>query len=207
MTLAAALLRVALALPGIYYAPGDTRAPTVEQRRAFLATVAYAISSASERATCSGPWQDADRTVCTRIWHGAPDELAAILLAIGYDESRLDERVAAGLCPVYVACSRSNLRARSVWEIEHSAAVDDDAWRQLVGVEVVPVSEAAWTAARIVVLSRGQCAHHGRDWLEATLSGYASGMHCSWSRAPQRASLVVALLYRVRAWRASHRIE
>jgi hypothetical protein len=206
MTLASAILRVALALPGIYYSPGDTRAPTAEQRRAFLATVAYAISSAAERATCSGPWQEADATICRRTWHGAPDELAAILLAIGYDESRLDERVAAGLCPVYVACSRSNLRARSIFEIEHSEAVDNDAWRQLVGVEVVPVSEAAWTAARIVVLSRGQCGH-GRDWLEGTLSAYARGMHCSWSRAPQRASLVVALLYRVRAWRASHRTD
>jgi hypothetical protein len=169
--------------------------------------VAYAISSAAERATCSGPWQDADATVCRRIWHGAPDELAAILLAIGYDESRLDERVAAGLCPVYVACSRSNLRARSVWEIEHSEAVDADTWRQLVGVEVVPVSEAAWMAARIVVLSRGQCGH-GRDWLLGTLSAYARGGNkCDWSRAPQRASLVVALLYRVRAWRASRRVD
>lgn len=181
MSLAAAVLVALTALPRPWCASAQL-CPDADTDARHLVTTSYSIASAAERATCSGPWAEADATVCVRVWPGSAPELAALLIAVGYHESRFDERVALGLCPLW-GCSPGWRRARSMWAIEHSQAVSADTWAGLLGLDLVAVSESAWTAARILALSRGHCAARTADWCEGTVSGFASGQACRWSGA------------------------
>ena len=199
MTLAAAILAVLVGLPAPACPPRATCAsPAV--RAEHLRRVAYAIASASERATWTGPWAAADATIGRRVWPGSAEELAAVLVTTGYWESRFSVAVQAGRC-LESGCGPRWRLAHSDWQIEQSAAVSPALWRSLRGLGEVPISDAAWTSARLLALSRGHCAAHARDWVEPTLSGYAIGSACSWSGAARRVPMVWSVLYRLRRLR------
>lgn len=199
MTLAAAILAVLASLPRVYCAPG-TSCPSDAVRATHDARVAYAVASASERATCTGPWALADKTVCTRLWPGEAPELAAALVTTGYFESRFSVAVAAGGCAPS-GCGPRWWAAHSNWQIEQSAVVPRDVWERLVGLAPVPIEDAAWTAARIMALARGHCAPHSVHWVEPTLAGYATGNACRWKGARVRVGMVWSVLYRLRRMR------
>lgn len=193
--LAAALLAAALHLPG---AGADAT-----DRAGWLSRVALATGDAAHRATCSGPWAAADETVCEPIWPDKdPVPLAALILAEGYEESRLLERIQAGRCGPD-ECDAAKARngqvfhlARSLWQIQASGPVTRADWWGLVGTDDRALGDAAWTAARVLTSSRGRCAPAKGRYLEPTIAAYATGYACGWAPARKRAWLVE----RVEGW-------
>lgn len=204
MPLAQAVLAVLLALPAPYCPPRAT-CSTETQHRAHLEVVARAIAGAADRATCSGTWSQAADDVCQPLWPGSARELAAVLVAVGWWESRLSWRVQAGRCP-WSGCSRWNRRAHSIWQVERSPAVSATLWRGIVGTRPVQVQEAAWTAARLLALARGRCGHR-RAWLPATISGYATGARCHWAGVGGRVWMGRQVETRLLLWRTHGRRE
>lgn len=182
-----AILSVLLSLP----VPRDGEPADARAER--LVTIAEAITSATNEATCSGAWSRSDW--CRTVWGGTRAELAALLIVQAYRESGLALRVHAGDC-LPTECDARRLpgggiehQAVGLWQLHRSAYVPEPLWRELAGVEPVPTFLAARSAARILASGRAWCARSGGDPLEATLSAYATGGRCSWVGAPRRAAM------------------
>jgi len=195
--LASAILTVLLSLSPAY-CPPSAACTTPAQRHAHLAVVSRAIARASQRATCTGIPDP-----CHRIWPGTPRELAAVLVAIGFWESRFSRRVQAGKCP-WSGCTRWNRRAHSDWQIESSPAVSRPLWRAIVGLGQSHVDLAAWTSARLLGLARGRCGHHAH-WMARTVSCYATGSSAHWPGADRRARMAWWVGWRLARMRALRR--
>lgn len=193
-----ALIAAATALPG-----AGSDAP---DRSAWLADVARSIESAAYHATCSGPWAEADETICKAVWPKSQlPELAGLLLTTGYYESRLLKRIAAGRCR-RDECDATKLpdgrvwhRARGLYQIQNSGLLPSGEWARLAGVREVPMHRSAYAAARILAASRARCARFGgSDAFVATLSGYGTGMSCSWRGAKPRADMAKRIAAKIR---------
>ena len=183
MPLATAILTVLLSLPSAWCPPHATACTTPSQRRQHLGRVSLAITRAADGATCTGQPEP-----CRRVWPGTPRELAGVLVAVGFWESRFSRRVQAGLCP-WSGCTRWNRRAHSDWQIEASPAVSRPLWRAIVGLGQSHVDLAAATSARLLALARGRCGRGPGGWMRRTISGYASGTTCTWSGVGGRARM------------------
>lgn len=153
MTLAEAVLVAMMHLA----CPRDEPA---EQCRPWRALVAEAIADAAERATCTSEWSEPR---CDPVWHGAADELAALLVEVGYHESGFRRRIQAGQCRAdecdAVRRGGRTVRhlARSMWQLHVSPRIPGypgdvprEAWLACTGTEYEHVLTAAQAAARVL---------------------------------------------------------
>jgi len=117
VSLVTAILAALLSLP-----PSSTP-ESVQDRSARLGTVAEAIDSVAR----------------------SPEEAAA-LIVIGYEESRLDPLVHAGLPhPIW---TQDRGRARSLWQLHRSGLVRD--WDTIAGTDLDATTRAARDALRVL---------------------------------------------------------
>ncbi len=212
--LAASVLAVALGLsPSTRPVKTDPGAAQAE-REAFLTVLADGIGAAAEEYTCTGFWSGSED--CRRLWPGAPEELAALELTLGWWESKLDPEIQAGRCPVWgpaptqITCDGRLVGAvRPRWMrgiaqqtrwglvVHESVTVfqlkprTQHRYDEVTGTEPVPVYEASREAARILSGFRRNCRTH--DWLTCVITSYAGSI--TFRQAPAR----VATFWRVHA--------
>jgi len=163
-------------------------------RDARMATIATAIVEASNEATCHG--RDAE---CKPAWPGTREELAALLVTLGWYESRFARHVHANQCKPF-ECDETIIRdpktgritrryfaARSPWQVHWSGPTRAH-WKKIRGLDLDSTRHAARAATAVLVGARGKC-----RTLEGTIANYATGRSCKWSQAKQRARKVHAI--------------
>jgi hypothetical protein len=177
----AIVLTMLLALPPAHE---DRNEPNRVER---LSVIADAVAQSVDRATCEG------YSPCTPIWTGAPRDLAALVVTVGWWESRFARNVHAGKCRPY-QCDAVRMpggyvvhRARSPWQLQRTSWAES-VWTKLEGVELVETRNAAWTATRILAEGSRRC-----QSVSGTVGWYACG-RCSWSGGPRRAATVRKLV-------------
>lgn len=156
MSLADLVLRWELSQP-VYHEDRDPR--LAGTKRAQLAMIAEAIADAAERTK----------------WPGPPEELARLVEAVGYGETRYSLRIHGGECRPH-ECDRG--RAHGPWQQHPSARVPQEVWEQLEGVDPAATRLAALTAARALSAARYSCRSlekRAGDWLALTLQAYGRG--------------------------------
>ena len=176
MSLSTSVMTLLLALPPSY-------ADQDEQNRSErIETIASAIAQATSRACCTGAYASDE---CSRLWAGSEESLAALIVTKGWWESRFALNVHRGECKAY-ECDAVKLangtiihRARTPWQFQRTA-FSDPMWDVMVGTELEPTRNAAWTAARILSHGMKSCRN-----VEGAIAWYATG-RCSWSRAKDR---------------------
>jgi hypothetical protein len=181
MSLPDILLAILLSLPSAHL---DRETP--EQREARMGVVATAMADASLRATCEGDWEGSD--ICKRIWPRSRDELAYLLLTIGFWESRFAQNIHAGTCKPW-QCDPSRMpdgrlyhKARSIWQLQWIRHTTRRQWLAIAGVTQVPTTEAAWIAS--VRLSRG---YRSCRTIRGAIGVYSgSRFQCRWPGAYKR---------------------
>ncbi|MHA2066784.1 MAG: hypothetical protein ACXABY_20635 [Candidatus Thorarchaeota archaeon] len=181
MSLYDILLVILLSLPAAH---SDTE--TVEQREARMAVVATAISDASLRATCEEDW--ADSTICKRVWPETREELAYLLVTIGFWESRFARNVHANKCkpwecdPSKTLDGRLYHKSRSIWQLQWNRDVSRSQWNSIRGVSLVSTTEAAWIASYRLSQTYRKC-----RTITGAIGGYSgSRFYCRWPGAHKR---------------------
>jgi hypothetical protein len=164
-------------------------------RRVRLRHTAEAVSDATARATCVGPWATVD---CKRIWKRSRSELAAAILAVGKHESHFAEYVGDGRCqdgPVGMQCDKDHrtgeFRARSYWQLHQSAC--PKLWEQepgSVGELRVAASCTARLLAGFAASSEADCS----DTSWSTVFNRYGGRRCSWTGGVKRAATMRLVL-------------
>jgi hypothetical protein len=163
---------------------GDLRdRETEEERLARMTTISHGIQYAVEGSTCSDhPYED-----CDREWLYSEHELAALLVTIGYHETRFARHVHEGQCMPH-ECDAVRMpgggvyhRARSSWQMHRISLVRGDEWAEMLGTSLHATRTAATVAARILSFSAMRCGS-----IEGAISSYATGTTCRWSGAAPR---------------------
>ena len=130
---------------------------------------------------------------------GGDARLGALLVSVGFHESRFVDRIQAGQCRRYECDSfvlpsgEVRFRARSFFQLHRHAAASGDEWRRTTGLATENVSTAAAVAAR--VLSKGLRACGSSP---GAVAYYATG-RCRWSGARSRVALAQRVERRLRA--------
>lgn len=171
----ALILTMLLALPPAYE---DRVEPDRIER---LTVIADAVSQSVVRATCDG-YDD-----CIAVWPGAPRELAALVVAVGWWESRYAANVHAGKCRAD-QCDAVKMpggyvvhRARSPWQLQRTSWAEP-VWTKLEGTGLVETRNAAWVATAILAEGHRRCKTD-----VGAVAWYATG-RCLWSGAAKRAA-------------------
>ncbi len=194
---------------------GDVESP--EERRMRLEVIAEAISEASARAVCLPPRAvptpnaapgakteppaktdpDSNRAgsnnarsskQCRPIWRGDRAELAFLLLAQAYFETRLALHVHQGRCRSHLGECDSG-RAIGLWQLQAGGHLPKERWSTLAGTDLAATTRAAWEAARALSRGRNYCGS-----LTGAVSLYATGRTCRWVPAAKRADYVRLLI-------------
>lgn len=165
------LLTVLLGLPPAY---GDRHEPPLE-RAARMTNVAQGITSATEEATCTGPFTTSPW--CKPVWGGSTQDLEALLVEIGDDETHFAKRIGQGRCARW-ECDGGH--ARHYWQNWVNAWVSRETWDQLQGTEVVPTTTAALAAATVLGEGLKRCRS-----IEGAIAFYARSA-CRWDGAKAR---------------------
>lgn len=146
-----------------------------------LSVIADAVAQSVDRATCDG-YED-----CTPIWSGSDRELAALVVAVGWSESRFARNVHRGECrpdqcdPVRLAGGHVAHRARSLWQLQRTRWAAP-VWTKLEGTGLAETRNAAWTATRILAEGWRRCRSN------AGAAGWYACGRCSWSGGARRAA-------------------
>lgn len=108
----------------------------------------------------------------TRGWPGSKRELASLMLAIAWHETRLSLRIHDGRCKPY-ECDRG--RARGLWQLHAHRSLPRERWLKVAGLNPEFTRNAASEAALALVRSRRMCAvaSRGRDWVGPVITAYA----------------------------------
>lgn len=149
------LVAALLALP-VYKA--DRSADRAEAAAAQKLEITAAIAEAVDRE---------------RKWPGSKQELAGMLIAIGYHESGFSLDVGAGRCGPH-SCDRDrhgNVRAAGFWQLHVSATSSVEAWEQAK----TDIRVAAREAARAITRARWLCRslEGSLPWQQLVVSAYA----------------------------------
>lgn len=212
-----AVLEAAKTLAAPYAPPEKAEAAAIE-RAEFLPTLALALATVAEQATCTGQF---DQEGCKRAWPGTADEHAALALTLGWWESRLDPRIQAGKCDIFgpkptqrecdgalypngaVPSWERGIRKQSKWGtvVFHSTTLfqiqglTDARIKAAVGLKLENVTAAAREQSRVMSSHRRAC--YARDWVLCTINAYAGTI--TFKQAPLRAATYRKVLTRVRA--------
>jgi len=173
------LLAAALALPVFK----DDRAARIKQGQVWTIAEAVAVAANEQRQ-----------------WPGPPRELASLMLAVAWHESKFSLALHAGQCPPD-KCDRG--RARGLWQMHACAASSEDAWRRIGGLDRESTLHAAREAARALTRARKFCSaneRRGAPWVEMTLSAYGTGKGCfaDYRGRAERAAMVRELIARAK---------
>lgn len=166
------ILAALMALPGV-------------RDEGHLADVASGIVGATLQATCSGDWASTDD--CVPTWRGRPEELAALLITIGYWESKFLARIGKGRCEKWECDAYKGLdgkiyhRARGYFQVQASTAITMYEWNNMWGSGEYRAFVASSTAARLLGRHHASC-----KTVQGAISGYATGGRCSWRQAGAR---------------------
>jgi hypothetical protein len=183
VSLQAWVLAALLSLPPAY---ADREEPG---RDARLATISAAVAEVTARATCSEVYA---LPQCSPIWNGDRRELAALLVAKGWWESRFARNVHEGRCRPD-ECDAVKWqgvvihRARSPWQLQRTAYSAPE-WNSMVGIDYAATRSAAWAAAKVLAEGQRRCRS-----ASGALAWYAAG-RCTWSGAKSRAATYEQLM-------------
>lgn len=182
ISLASALYYVALALPVPSTEPGEVK----EER---LGIIGEAIA-----------WE-----VAVQPWPGrfSNVDLAALVLTVWHEETRLDARVHAG--EEHPTWTSDHGRSRCLGQIQVSALVPLTEWVELAGTDLRSTRRCAAATIR-VLRAHAVCAEEAKDPREAVariLARYGSGISCeptaaTRKRAERWAAVRIALARAVR---------
>lgn len=179
MTLEAMLLGVLLTLQPWYE---DAKREATADREVRLTTIANAIATATNAATCAS----ADDG-CKPKWTGAADDHALALVTLGWWESRFARHVHADKCRVLIGeCDAG--RAKSVWQLQWSRLVPYEEWVTIGGLSRERTTRAAGAASRVFVMAFGRC-----KTFEGAFALYGTGKTCKMKSAKERAKFFVRL--------------
>jgi hypothetical protein len=144
-----------------------------------LSHVARGVAVAADLATCEGEWSTDPE--CTPAWPPArKTELLALLISQGWWESRYARHVHEGRCRTEIGECDGGM-ARSPWQIQRSALVPAEEWRQMDSADSASTEIAARASARILAVGRSRCGS-----AEGAIASYATGKSCRWSPAATR---------------------
>lgn len=161
-----------------------------------LTTIATAVWTASERATCTGQWSI---DTCKPI-AGDPFQVAAEVAGLANFETNLRSNVHTDRC-LERQCDAIRLRvkggtvvihrARSLWQLHRAPEWSSTKWDSFSGDSLEATTAAAWQATVMLQGYRGTC-HNGTI---GAMAGYATGGRCHYRDAARRARMVE--MYRV----------
>lgn len=121
---------------------------------------------------------------------------AALLVAIGYHESRFLPRIQAGDCRTYTRrgqkiqeCDAG--RARSYFQMQHTALAPE--WPELLGLDAPTVKLAARVADRILARGLRSCK------TEAGAASYYATGRCTWPGGVRRGAMAKRILPKLEA--------
>lgn len=187
------LLAAALTFQSWY---GDVEQSDARNQR--LEVIAEAIDRASARAVCANAAAD---TPCTVLWRGDRVQLAFLLLAQAYFETRLALHVHQGNCRSHLGECDSG-RAISLWQLQAGPHLPKEQWEMLAGTDLAATTRAATEAARALSRGKNYC-----GTLSGAISLYATGRTCRWEEAPRRVNYVQHLMVKYPVARASRQAE
>ena len=167
-----------------------------------LETIATAIATATNHATCRGEFAAKE---CKPI-ASEPEQVAAELIAIANAESALRSNVGADECgphqcdPIKIHGVVSH-RARSYWQLHRPKTWDDARWESIRGASLEATTEAAWTAAKILAGGHGVC-----HTTEGAVTFYGVGGMCHSYAFDKAVTARAAAIVRVRGklWELTH---
>jgi len=152
-----------------------------------MATIADAIVTSADDATCFRK----SSQECKVVWPGSREQLAATLIAIGWNESHFAAHVHALKCRKG-ECDEATVlgdggkpvrifRARSPWQV-HRSSLTSAYWDEIKGDDLASTRAAARAAALLLSGSLARCGS-----LKGAIAGYATGSSCTWGNAAKRA--------------------
>jgi hypothetical protein len=108
----------------------------------------------------------------SKDWPDSKRELASLMLATAWHETRLSIRIHDGRCKP-LECDRG--RARGLWQLQMHRSLPRERWLRVAGLSLEATRDAAREAAIALVRSRRMCAvaTRGREWVGPTLTAYA----------------------------------
>jgi hypothetical protein len=111
-------------------------------------------------------------TVASRQRSMVPRELAAVLVALGWHESKFALRIAEGRCKPW-ECDRG--KARGIFQIHRRDAMSDAQWDALLGTGTEPTLASTREIARRVIAARKRCRslEARQDWAAGVFSSLA----------------------------------
>jgi hypothetical protein len=147
-----------------------------------MTTIAYAIESATIRATCGDAWPELG---CRRIWKRSREELASLLVMKAWKETALCRRWHAGDCRGS-ECDHGT--SAGLWQLKPTPWMTEWPWDELAQTGFIPTAYSAWYAARILSCGLKTCGS-----VEGAVAIYATGSSCEWDEAAERVSLAVRI--------------
>jgi hypothetical protein len=188
----AVMVLVEAAIVWVAIALGGGEANAVEAPRNPLASLAPWHADIAEPATERAERLDLAKAEAVaraeeeERWQGSRRMLAALVLSIGWHETRF-ARVAPVACPTPGGCDRGR-----AWHYYQTHTVDEmreDGWLGL--------SVATREAIRVLRQGAAHCGGSGRDRLLGAVSIYATGKTCHWSGADERVRLAERIVRRL----------
>lgn len=178
---------------------GDVKVETTQERIERMSLLATAIADATAESLCNE-----NKTI--DCWKGSQLELASLLLAKGWSETRFSRHIHENKCntdecdPVFGTwfnrLTNSNVRyvthfkARSHWQLHKWSKISDDEWKSMAGgINYASTYTSALVAARILSFTCNRCGS-----ISGGISLYATGKTCKWSGAANRVYLYSHLL-------------
>lgn len=152
----------------------DRESPAEREER--MAVVAWSIAAATEEQVMLGRWPSARR-----------EELAVMLVTLGWWESRFARHVHAGMCRAH-ECDHG--LARSPWQVHAGGPVSAELWGQMADDSRESTLAGARGAARLVVAARGACG----SAVDGVIGTYMTGRCEVPSQAVRRADDYMARL-------------
>lgn len=164
------LILFLLSLPA-YFGDRENYAERYER----VETLASAIDSATLESTCTGPFEGADW--CEPVWGGTREELAALLVSIGFYESTFARHVQSGECRSW-ECDLG--RAHGIYQQRVGPWLTHEEAEALKGTGYMSAVLASVAASRVLGAGLKRCRS-----AEATIAFY--GVHrCRWDGAASR---------------------
>lgn len=178
---------------------GDAKVETTSERIERMSMLSTAITAAAEDSLCENNQSD-------DCWKGTQLELASLLLAKGWSETRFSRHIHENKCnpdecdAVYGTWFNKNtqkyikyvthFRARSHWQLHKWTKISSSEWAKMgSGINYDSTYTSALVAARILSFTCNRCGS-----ISGGIALYATGKTCKWSGAANREYLYTKLL-------------
>ncbi len=114
---------------------------------------------------------------CVKIWNGTQEQLAAVLIGLGWYETKFGRRFQLGQCgpDECDAARRGNTivhRARGIWQLQNNGVIYSEEWRDSVGLTAENVNIASYAAAKTFI---GRSTDHSSGNYVGMIFSYGTG--------------------------------